>query len=530
MSRTVANLEVTSDTFQNWVNKTNELLYSLTTEIITANSSAANTGTVLDNRIAQLLGKFGSNTLVATAELRGGNVSSGGLLTINSNTFFGGNATVNSSYVNSQANVFVNNSITQVNSYTTTITGNTFIKSNSALTAIAVRGNTVTTNTIFNGNDVFIFTDNTSVNSISIFTGNTYVKSNATLTLITSQGNGVTSNVIFNGNLTQFTSNIDVTGTYHTINGNVYFDTRTLMVDYINDRVGVGNDAPDAKFSVTGTANVSGATRLANTLITIGNSYFANMMVVLGNTALQNSLVVTGNTSLANSLSVIGNTYHGNLMVTVGNSVFQNSVSITGNTSLANSLSVTGNAYFANMMVIVGNTAIQNTLTVAGNAAFDTDTLYVDAFNNRVGIKNTAPASELRVTGNAEISDTLTATTLLVTNIVYNTNYATQVVANSNIGVSTSAPLLVYSFPKATYSGAKITAAVKTVTGNSQFSEMVLAHNTVDAYLTVYATVSSPPTANAGFFSVAINNANVELSFQQTSATSAVKIVSHLIK
>ena len=518
MSRTVANLEVSTDTFQNWVNKTNDLLYALTTEIVTANISGANTGTVLDNRIAQLIGKFGANTLVATAELRGGNVSSGGLLTINSNTVFGGNSTVNSSYVNAQANVFVNNAVTQINSYITTITGNTDIKSNSALTAMAVRGNNSTTNTIFNGNDVFIFTNNTSVNSISIFTGNTYVKSNATVVLITSQGNGTTSNVIFQGNLTQFTSNVDVTGTYHTIAGNVYFDTRTLMVDATNDRVGIGNDTPDAKFAVTGTANVSGATRLANTLITIGNANFANIMVVVGNTALQNSLIVTGNS------------YFANMMVTVGNTALQNSLVVTGNTRLANTLVVTGNTTLANTLAVTGSTTLNNTLQVLANAVFDTDTLYVDAVNNRVGIKNTAPQSELRVTGNADISDTLSTGTVIAGSIVFNADYVIQVVANSNIGTSTSTPLLVYSFPKATYSGAKITAAIKTPTGNTQFSEMVLAHNTVDSYVTVYATVASPPAANAGFFSTAINNANVELSFQQSSATSSVKIVAHLIK
>ena len=88
MARTVANLDVTSDTFQNWVNKTNELLYSLTTEIITGNSSISNTGTTLEPRKAQLIGRFGANTLVATNELRGGNVGDSGyaLLTITSNT------------------------------------------------------------------------------------------------------------------------------------------------------------------------------------------------------------------------------------------------------------------------------------------------------------------------------------------------------------------------------------------------------------------------------------------------------------
>ena len=923
MARTVANLDVTSDTFQNWVSKTNELLYSLSTEILTGNSSISNTGTVLEPRKAQLIGRFGANTLVATNELRGGNVADGGyaLLTVTSNTLFGGNSSANASYVNSQANVFVNNSVTQVNSDIITITGNTSIKGNTSVTAITVTGNATVSNTIITGTDLFIRSVNTSVNSISIFTGNTYIKSNSTITSITVQTNGTTSNNILSGNLTQITSNLDVTGTLHTIAGNVIFDTTTLFVDATNDRVGVGNTAPDAKFVVTGTANVSGASRFANSLTVIGNTTLANTLSVTGNTTLANTLSVNGNTTLSNTLSVTGNTTLANSLSVTGNSILANSLSVTGNTTLSNTLlvvgaantlstlgiggaanalstfgvtgaanalssfgvtgaanalstfgvtgaanalstlgiggaanalstlgvngllfaagnaniagqtntatlyvttsanvgtvftvnttitnsaanvqlttsatagfvgigrtptsttklnvnsqfatdgnsfgiqnhyivantsitaprgyyglynyaehlslnsdgatsyasdlyafqsyafngpgdaaidqmygavfdarnyangalgntvingigsrstyysfgsGVTSTAYGAQASVAAGNNAItgnigtaygvyssidSNTsmtigtgylfagqfngatttnkfgvyisgesnnyfssnvsiaggLLVSTNSSFDSGTLFVDAVNNRVGINNTAPGVALRVTGAADISSTANvqgnanvggilgvvgaltlsnniivagnavfsnaisvanastfantvsitgaatlANTLAVTgaatfsntvaitgtttfntvsisgeSTTFNTNYVIQVTANSNLGATVGSPLLVYSFPKATYSSAKITAQVKTSGGNTQINEIVLAHNTTTPYITVYATVASPLGANNGIYSVAINNANVELSFTQTSSSSAAKIVAHLIK
>ena len=108
MSRSVANLTVSSDSFNTWLSRTNELLNALTTEIITANtgiSTGANTGNASAYRFAQLFGDFAGNTIIATTGLRGGNLAASGLLTISSNSVFTGG------FANAQANVFVNNSL-----------------------------------------------------------------------------------------------------------------------------------------------------------------------------------------------------------------------------------------------------------------------------------------------------------------------------------------------------------------------------------------------------------------------------------
>lgn len=56
MARSVANVDILSDSFENWLLLTNELLNSLSTEIITANTSIANTGNTAFPRVAQLYG------------------------------------------------------------------------------------------------------------------------------------------------------------------------------------------------------------------------------------------------------------------------------------------------------------------------------------------------------------------------------------------------------------------------------------------------------------------------------------------
>lgn len=406
MSRTVTQIDVSTDTFELWVNKTNDLLLSLSTEIITANDATANTGTIAEPRKAQLHGKFGANTLVATNNLRGGNVGDTGsaLLIISSNTTIGGNSTIgNSSFFHSYANVLFENANTQVNAQIITVTGNSFIKGNTSIVAINVLGNSSVTNTIINGTDIFVQTTNTSVNSISIFTGNTSIKANSTITVVNVTGNGTTSNVVLSGNLTQITSNLDVTGTVHTIAGNVAFDTSTLFVDATGNKVGVGTSTPDANLHVVGTANVSGAVRFANSLV------------------------------------------------------------VTGNVTFANTLAITGNATFS------------NTINLGTDSTF--------------------------------------------------TSFA-----NGNLGSDVSTALTIFSFNKNEYSSAKITSQIKTLSGNTMASEMVLAHNTTDAYITVYATVVSPLTADPGDYSVDISGDNVQLKFKQNSITSASKVVATLIK
>ena len=101
--------------------------------------------------------------------------------------------------------------------------------------------------------------------------------------------------------------------------------------------------------------------------------------------------------------------------------------------------------------------------------------------------------------------------------------------ANGNIG-ATLGPVLIYRFPKSSFSTAKFEVQVKN--GNTQISELVLAHdNESNAFVTTYGTVSSNGAPSPlGTFSANTDTANVNLYLVQTVAASAVKVIAHLIK
>lgn len=71
----------------------------------------------------------------------------------------------------------------------------------------------------------------------------------------------------------------------------------------------------------------------------------------------------------------------------------------------------------------------------------------------------------------------------------------------------------------------------------NQMSEMVIAHDGTNAYISVYGVISSPydaanSTSPLGTFSAQINNISndVEVLMSQIISNSAVKVVAHLIK
>ena len=232
--------------------------------------------------------------------------------------------------------------------------------------------------------------------------------------------------------------NVEFTGTGHTIAGNVSFDSGTLTVDSVNNRVGINETAPDATLDVNGTANVAGATRLANTLTVVGAGTFSNTIAVTGNATFSNTLAVTGATTLSSTLGVTGTT------------------TLTGNATLNGTLQ-----------------------TISGNVNIDSGTLFVDAVNNRIGISNTTPDAQLTVTGNANVSGNVVFGGGLHT-IAGNVNFDSRTLfvdaANNRIGINTNTTNLDASLVvigTANVSGAVAFANSLGVLGGATFSNTV---------------------------------------------------------
>ena len=468
MSRPVANVDVITDSFEIWLLETNELLHALTTEIITANSTYANTGNTAFPRTAQLYGTFGANNLVVTDWVKGGNVNgSFANLMISTNTVLSNTTAteIRLEVANGSSNSFMwqyglHAGLTGANlvANTTKLT----IQSNSTTNTTAIAALISVANSTSSAN-----TDPISFKT-GLFTGNTI-----SVSVSNSTGYSVLAN----------TDTIKVGNS--TVNTMIVSNSTTSFID------------------TDGYVRVLGNTDLSNTLLVVGNTSLSNTLAVTGNTTLSNTLIVTGNTTLSNTLLVVGNTS------------LSNTLAVAGNTTLSNTLVVTGNVALSNTLVITGNTTLSNTLAVTGNTTL----------SNTLGVTGTTTLSNtLVVTGNSNFSNIAT----------FKTEHVVDVFANGNLGATIGSDLLVFQFPKADYSSAKLIIQLKN-TGNTQISEVLVAHDTTDAYLTTYGTVSAPPTANAalsllGNFSANADITNVRVYVNQKIASTAAKIVAQFIK
>ena len=92
-----------------------------------------------------------------------------------------------------------------------------------------------------------------------------------TLSAITATGNLTPYTVIFDHPTTAFvtTANVEV-GDALTVSGNVAVDTDTLVVDSVNDRVGIGTASPGYDLDVLGDINFSGEIRKGGAIQTFG--------------------------------------------------------------------------------------------------------------------------------------------------------------------------------------------------------------------------------------------------------------------
>ena len=468
MSRPVANVDVITDSFEIWLLETNELLHALTTEIITANSTYANTGNTAFPRTAQLYGTFGANNLVITDWVKGGNVNgSFANLMISTNTVLSNTTAteIRLEVANGSSNSFMwqyglHAGLTGANlvANTTKLT----VQSNSTTNTTAIAALISVANSTSSAN-----TDPISFKT-GLFTGNTI-----SVSVSNSTGYSVLAN----------TDTIKVVNS--TVNTMIVSNSTTSFID------------------TDGFVRVLGNTDLSNTLLVVGNTSLSNTLAVTGNTNLSNTLIVAGNTTLSNTLLVVGNTSLSNTLI------------VTGNTNLSNTLVVTGNVALSNTLVITGNTTLSNTLAVTGNTTL----------SNTLGVTGaTTLSNTLVVTGNSTFSNIAT----------FKTEHVVDVFANGNLGATVGSDLLVFQFPKADYSSAKLIIQLKN-TGNTQISEVLVAHDTTDAYLTTYGTVSAPPTANAGLsllgnFSANADITNVRVYVNQKIASTAAKVVAQFIK
>ena len=176
MSKTLSSINTASDTFQNWIDRTNSIVTLLDTEVVTANTAGA-----LTSGNGFVNGHFGANTLVAT-NIKGGNVTTNSVLTFQTNTAFSANVLISQQLI-------VTNSVSLSNTLLVTglanASGGFNTTTANATTGINVGANiNVTTSQINIGNSSV----NVVVNSSMITVGGSNVITTSSLTNITTTG------------------------------------------------------------------------------------------------------------------------------------------------------------------------------------------------------------------------------------------------------------------------------------------------------------------------------------------------------
>ena len=225
-----------------------------------------------------------------------------------------------------------------------------------------------------------------------------------TLTVTSVSGDGSGLSLIQSSNVSDFASNVTRIGNLEsadmtidgekTFSSNLEVGTANLFVDTTTGHVGIANSSP------TNTLHVGSNLYVSDTGSTI--------LTVLGNAAVSNKLTVQG-------FRVSASAFDGLQATTDADNSTTNSIEITNTTASTDTSS--GALTVSGGVGIGGDVHAGGSLTLASGLTVDTNTLKVDAGNNRVGILTASPQYGLDVHGTANVG-ALTATSSTVSGVL----------------------------------------------------------------------------------------------------------------
>ena len=364
MARQVSNVDIITDSFEILILQTNELLNSLSTEIITANATYANTGTTANKRTAQLYGTLGANTVVVTDSIQGGNVNG-----LSANLVISTNATA---YSASDANIKVLVGNSSVNSYLGTDTlalglGTSNTLANTTLVKVEDAGSSanMTADGFISGISVINTTSvavgaNVIANSSAFFVGNSTVNTTISSATVTTDG---TLDVL---GVSTLRDDVDITGEVNAASAAI------VGAAVIGTTLNAGNTTATGFVNATTTIQSGGIATFGDDVDITGEVNAASAAIV-GSATIGTTLGVTGAATFSNTIAV------------TNTGTFSNTLSVTGAATFSNTIAVTNTGTFSNTLNVTGATTLSNTLSVAGNTTFKTDYVIDVSSNTNLG-------------------------------------------------------------------------------------------------------------------------------------------------
>ena len=225
-----------------------------------------------------------------------------------------------------------------------------------------------------------------------------------------------------------------VSGTTGTFSSDLAVNTNAILVDATNKRVGIGKTpgvSLDVVGAITATGDVTGVAGAFSGAVSGTTGDFSGVLTVTDGTAASSN--TAGAVVVSGGIAALGDIHSGDINASAGldhaSTLGTAKIGYDGNAgntghAVFGQHSNFGTVSYALRQTGVGATfvnaaASQNVslrinnqekarLTSTGNFYVDTDTLYVDAGTDRVGVNNNAPAQALDVVGSAAVSQNIT--------------------------------------------------------------------------------------------------------------------------
>ena len=516
MSRPVANVDVITDSFEIWLLETNELLHALSTEIITANSTYANTGNTAFPRTAQLYGTFGANNLVVTNWMKGGNVNgSFANLMISTNTVL---SNVTSTEIRLEVANGSSNTFMWQYGLHAGLTGANLVANTTKLT---IQSN-ATVNTTATANLISVANSTSSANTDAIsFRTGLFVANTIQITL----GANVTANAT-NGGTIQVTGSGAVGNSVSNSSGLYVGNTVTnSQMTSVRFFAAEGSNTVLANNQIISIANTTSSANIDPISFKTGIFTANTIEISLGANVTANA--TNGGTIQVTGTGTIGNTVANSTGLHVGNTL--NSAQVTSirflasegsNTTLANTriISIANSSATANIEPnafktgiftantiqislganVTANATNGGTVQITGTGAIGN----VVANSSGVYVGNTLNASELTSLRffTAEGSNTVLANTRIVS-IVNSTSTSNVTPTGFFAGIVTANQTVVSV-------GANVFANATTVlVGNATFNTVI-----GNGSITASANLTVTPTSHLVIVGAATVSSNVALA------------------